>query len=1058
MVRRIIVLASLLALVIPSAVLARDPSPAAPLQTYPGAGRVDPQVLPNAMDDSRTVTVMLEMSGDPVAVVQSKARNKSLTAAQRNAIKAQLKARQDAIRGGIAAQGGTVLAQLQSAYNGVKVEVQRQNVAALAALPNVIAVRGVQEHTRGNATSVPFLGIPSGVWDPATGLGYTGAGIKIAVIDTGIDYTHANFGGPGTVEAYEAADAADTTLGPEDAPWFGPTAPKVKGGIDLVGDAYDGGADPGSPALIPHPDPDPLDCPFTNGSVGHGSHVSGTATGFGVLADGSTYDGPYNSSTPSNAFTVGPGVAPEADLYFIRVFGCDGSTEVTTEAIDWAVDHDMDVINMSLGSPFGRADDPSAVAATNAAAAGVSVVTSAGNSGPAQYITGSPGTGSGSIATAAIDSNASFGGVSLDLTPGDAIDAISANGIRPADGTTYEVVVVANNPATPENEALGCSAAAYTQAGVAPGPTNLLAVVERGTCARVAKAIFGQMAGADAVVMINNAASFPPFEGPILYNPDTGVEFQVTIPFLGIIGPANSPQATALRAADTATSTAKTLANPGFRGFASFSSGGPRNGDSALKPDIAAPGVSTLSTAAGSGNKGQVLSGTSMASPHVAGVAALVRQAHPTWTPEEVKAAIVNTGNPAGMAGYLVTRAGSGLVSPAAAISTNVVALGDVIPANPALGLAQFQNSNLSFGYAELGANFSGTRAITIRNKGTTPVTLAPSNAAGPGSRPATVAFGAGSVTVPANGQATLNVTLTVPAASVLDDAAFRQVSGNVVLTGSGVTLRVPYLLVPRALSKVAATGKLTNSPNGTTFTATNPSGMISGDVDVYQWGLQDANDVNEAVLGGAGYDLRAAGVQSFDAGGGDQLMLFALNAHDRWSNAAVNEYDIEIDTNRDGSPDFVVIGFDIGALTAGASNGVMGVFLLDVAADALFFTGNGAIAPTDSSTILLPIFASDLGLTSSSGEFTYSVTSFSREGPGFDPMSGTAKFDPWRPALTGGFPFVSVAPNASAQFTLGLGGPSYAKQKPLGAMLVVTDNASGAPEAILIGGPGKGN
>ena len=141
------------------------------------------------------------------------------------------------------------------------------------------------------------------------------------------------------------------------------------------------------------------------------------------------------------------------------------------------------------------------------------------------------------------------------------------------------------------------------------------------------------MAGADAVVMINNAASFPPFEGPILYNPDTGVEFEVTIPFLGIIGPANSPQATALRAADTADQHGQDPANPGFRGFASFSSGGPRNGDSALKPDIAAPGVSTLSTAAGSGNKGQVLSGTSMASPHVAGVAALVRQAHPTWTP-----------------------------------------------------------------------------------------------------------------------------------------------------------------------------------------------------------------------------------------------------------------------------------------------------------------------------------------------------------------------------------------------------------------------------------------
>ncbi len=1014
MVRRIIVLASLLALVIPSAVLARDPSSADPFQTYPGAGRVDPQVLPNAMDDNRTVTVMLEMSGDPVAVVQSRARNKSLTAAQRNAIKAQLKARQDAIRGGIAAQGGTVLAQLQSAYNGVKVEVARQNVAALAALPNVIAVRGVEQHTRGNATSVPFLGIPSQVWDPATGLGFTGTGIKIAVIDTGIDYTHANFGGPGTLDAYEAADAADRTLGPEDASWFGPTAPKVKGGIDLVGDAYTGDN-------APVPDPDPLDCPFTNGSVGHGSHVSGTATGFGVLADGSTFPGPYDSTTPNYTFTVGPGVAPQADLYFVRVFGCDGSTEVTTEAIDWAVANDMDVINMSLGSPFGRVDDPSAVAATNAAAAGVSVVTSAGNSGPAQYITGSPGTGSGSIATAAVDSNQTFAGVSLDLTPGDAIDAISANGIVPPNGTTYEVVVVTNNPATPENEALGCSAAAFTQAGVAPGPANILAVVERGTCARVAKAIFGQMAGADAVVMINNAASFPPYEGPILYNPDTGVEFEVTIPFLGIIGPANSPQATALRAADTATSTAKTLSNPGFRGFASFSSGGPRNGDSALKPDIAAPGVSTLSTASGSGNKGQVLSGTSMASPHVAGVAALVRQAHPTWTPEEVKAAIVNTGNPAGMNGYLTTRSGSGLVTPASAIATDVVALGDVIPANPALGLAQFQNSNLSFGFAELGANFSGTRAITVRNKGASPVTLTPSAVASPGSRPAGVSFGAASVVVPAGGQATLNVTLTVPAASVLDDAAFRQVSGNVLLSGGEVPLRVPYLLVPRSLSKVTSAGKLTNSSKGNVFTATNPSGVVAGDVDTYQWGLQDRNDVDEATLGGAGYDMRAAGVQSFPEGEDDQLLVFALNAHDRWSNAAVNEYDIEIDTDRDGDPDFVVIGYDIGALTAGSFNGIPGVFVLDIAADALFFTGFGASAPTDSSTILLPVLASDLGLTSSSREFIYSVTSFSLEGPGADSMSGTAKYDPWRPALTGGFPFVTVNPNQSVKFTIGL-------------------------------------
>ena len=271
--------------------------------------------------------------------------------------------------------------------------------------------------------------------------------------------------------------------------------------------------------------------------------MSGTATGFGVLADGTTYAGPYDESTHAQDFEIGPGVAPEADLYFVRVFGCSGSTEVTTEAIDWAVDHQMDVINMSLGSVFGRADDPSAVASTNAAAAGVTVVTSAGNSGPAQYIVGSPGTATGAIATAAIDSNQQFPGVALDLTPGGSINTISANGIQPPNGTAYSVVVLTDNPATAENESLGCSTAAYTGAGIHPGGGQL-AVTVRGTCARVARAIFGQQAGAAAVAMINTAAGFPPFEGPILSNPDTGIPFEVTIPFVGVQGPVTVPMPT----------------------------------------------------------------------------------------------------------------------------------------------------------------------------------------------------------------------------------------------------------------------------------------------------------------------------------------------------------------------------------------------------------------------------------------------------------------------------------------------------------------------------------
>jgi minor extracellular serine protease Vpr len=369
--RRVLVLVSVLAVSTPMTALAVAPEFRSPQPL--GMGDIDPQVLPNALDDSRPVTVMLEMRGDPVAVASSKA-GRELSRAERSRIKADLKGRQDAIRGQINANGGVVLAQVQSAYNGVKVRISRADVAALASLPNVVAIRGVQEFTPGNSTSVPYLGVPA-VWQ---GQGLTGDAIKVAIIDTGLDYTHANFGGAGTVEAYEAAEASDTTIGDAgDLGQFGASAPKVKGGWDFVGDDYDASADDGDPALIPQPDPDPLDC------NGHGSHVGGSAAGFGVLADGSTYDGAYDESTHENDFLVGPGVAPEAHLYALRVFGCLGSTNVTTEAIDWAVENDMDVINMSLGSPFGRRTDPTAVAATNAAASGVIVVTSAGNSGPA---------------------------------------------------------------------------------------------------------------------------------------------------------------------------------------------------------------------------------------------------------------------------------------------------------------------------------------------------------------------------------------------------------------------------------------------------------------------------------------------------------------------------------------------------------------------------------------------------------------------------------------------------------------------------------------------------
>ena len=582
--------------------------------------------------------IMVQLAGDTVAEVM--AEQGRVTAAEKADIKAELGARQDAIKPAIQALGGQVLADYQVAYNGIKVRINPNSMERLRTLPGVIGVHFIPNHERDNAISVPYLGTPT-VWSSPNFI--RGLDKKIAIIDTGIDFMHGNFRAAGTVATpaeFAAANAADTL--PANPAFFGPAAPKVKGGIDLVGDNYN--ASGSGAQLIPQPDPNPLDC------NGHGSHVAGSAAGFGVLANGATFGGPYDTTTHTpNRFRVGPGVAPRAHIYAVRVFGCAGSTNETVDAIEWSVDNGMDVINMSLGSSFGKSNDPSAVAADNAAQAGIVVVTSAGNNGPGQYITGSPGTGTHVVSTAANESLDGFPGFTLTLpTMPSPITGINANGEPDvANGTQYTIVSVNDNPATPTvDESLGCNVSDY------PTPPNAtsLAVTVRGVCARVGKAIRSQQAGYAAAAMVNNSTALPPFEGAIFSHPDTGEQFTVTIPFIGVRGLATTPTSDGarLRAASGTLTTVNntTVTNPNFTGLASFTSGGPRNGDSFLKPNITAPGVSIFSTGVGSGNAPGGNSGTSMASPHVAGVAAIARQAHPTWSGNELAAAIVNTGRP----------------------------------------------------------------------------------------------------------------------------------------------------------------------------------------------------------------------------------------------------------------------------------------------------------------------------------------------------------------------------------------------------------------------------
>ncbi len=282
------------------------------------------------------------MAGDPVAVVRSRMPGKQVAEGQRQSIQRDLRSRQDAIVPSIQRMGGTVLGQFQHAINGIKVRGTPEQIRAFAALPGVVEVKAVGTYQLVNAESVPFIGAAQ-AWQGPPGL--HGEHVRIAVIDTGVDYTHANFGGPGTVAAWNLAFANSTQ--PADPALFGPNAPKVKGGTDLVGDAYNAN----NPASVPVPDPNPLDC------NGHGSHTSGTATGFGVTSAGTTFNGSYDASTPNQQFIIGPGVAPLADLYMVRVFGCVGSTNVVVDAIDWAVANDMQVISMSLGSLFGNEDN-----------------------------------------------------------------------------------------------------------------------------------------------------------------------------------------------------------------------------------------------------------------------------------------------------------------------------------------------------------------------------------------------------------------------------------------------------------------------------------------------------------------------------------------------------------------------------------------------------------------------------------------------------------------------------------------------------------------------------
>ncbi|HEX5510861.1 MAG TPA: S8 family serine peptidase, partial [Actinomycetales bacterium] len=400
----------------------------------------------------------------------------------------------------------------------------------------------------------------------------------------------------------------------------------------------------------------------------------------------------------------------------------------------------MDVINMSLGGGASGTQDLLTMAVDNLDRAGIVVAVASGNSGPGRGTVESPGSAERAL-TAGASTVGHFVG-----TP-----------IKDASGTTVAVAAIGDFP-TPESDLTaplakaagdplgnGCDAGQF--AGM---PKGAIALISRGTCTFGQKVYNAEQAGAAAAVIVNNVPG-----DPIAMAADAA--FPTTIPAVQA-GLADRAELVALVGSDvTMGSTAEYTRTGNDNIMADFSSQGPTDVTFRVKPDVVAPGVNVLSSVPkhsckepGSTGCWAFMQGTSMATPHLAGMAAVVRQAHPDWTAEQVRSAIVNTAQE----GVLkqsrnidkletsVQVTGAGLADLRAAVGADV-AVGPV---------------STSFGAVPAGSGQTLTRTVTVTDLTGAAQTLPVSV---DGRDASSFTASKSSVNVPAGGSATITVTFT---------------------------------------------------------------------------------------------------------------------------------------------------------------------------------------------------------------------------------------------------------------------------------------------------------
>ncbi|MEX2150064.1 MAG: S8 family serine peptidase [Steroidobacteraceae bacterium] len=557
-------------------------------------------------------------------------------------------------------------------FNGFAAELTAAQAAELRSMKGVLSVEKDQIYQPDTSTTPDFLGLsgPGGFWATKA----TGENVIIGIVDSGVWPEHLSFSD--RVDANGTPSGVNGRKVYQQIPgWHGQCTPgeafnAANCNQKLIGARYYNagwGGNAAIDAFFPFEFNSPRDW------AGHGSHTASTAGGNRGVAVTDPLTAPFGSTN---------GIAPRARVAVYKVCWADQPTgggcfqSDTVAAVDQAVVDGVDVINFSVSGSRTNFLDSVEVAFLFAADAGVFVATSAGNAGPTSSTVAHPGPWLTTVAAGTHNRNgegsvtlgnaATYTGASLAnaLASSPLIDSTSA-GLPGADPAFVELCV-----------------------GAADGVPAVL------DPAKVAGKIVLCKRGATALVNKSGAVAAAGGVGAIIYNDPIGVTSTLAlvhpIPAVHVVaasGLAIKAYIADVGAAATASIAQATIVLNAPAPFtASFSSRGPLlagNGD-LLKPDVIAPGQEILAAVAPPNNGGRLFdlySGTSMASPHVAGLAALFRELYPSWSPMAIKSALMTTGSDVLDGGtpapstnpILIFRQGAGHVQPNAAANPGLV-------------------------------------------------------------------------------------------------------------------------------------------------------------------------------------------------------------------------------------------------------------------------------------------------------------------------------------------------------------------------------------------------